>query len=149
MNKNRAIGAGLVATGTMTALLLIEPSIGLPQIAIGQLLSTSLGLTTALLPSGPAVGWILHFFIGSVLGLIYAGAFASRLPGGPITRGMLYGVLVFVVAQLVFMPMAGGGFFSGGDTQMLTGSLFGHLLFGAVVGWVYDVTAPASGTLTA
>lgn len=146
MNKNRAIGAGLVATGTMTALLLIEPSIGLPQIAIGQLLSTSLGLTTALLPSGPAVGWILHFLIGSLLGLIYAGAFAHRLPGGPITRGMLYGILVFILAQVVFMPLAGGGFFSGGDTQMLTGSLFGHLVFGAIIGWIYDLAAPGSAT---
>lgn len=146
MNTNRAIGAGLVATGTMTALLLIEPSIGLPQIAIGQLLSTSLGLTTALLPSGPAVGWILHFLIGSVLGLIYASVFAHRLPGRPIPRGMLYGVLVFILAQLVFMPLAGGGFFSGGDMQMLVGSLFGHLLFGAVVGWIYDLPASTSGT---
>ena len=146
MNTKRAIGAGLVATGMMTALLLIEPSIGLPQIAIGQLLSTSLGLTTALLPSGAAVGWVLHFLIGSMLGVIYARFLANRLPGGPIIRGMLYGTLVFVAAQIVFMPLAGGGFFSGGDAEMLTGSLFGHLVFGAVVGWIYDLVEHRSVT---
>ena len=139
MNVNRAIGAGLVATGTMTALLLIEPSIGLPQIAIGQLLSTSLGLTTAYLPSGPAVGWLLHFIIGAMLGILYASFFARRLPGGPVTRGMIYGGLVFIVAQVVFMPTAGGGFFSNGDPQLLIGSLFGHLVFGAIVGWIWGL----------
>jgi hypothetical protein len=39
----------------MTALLLVEPSIGLPKIAMGQVLSTSLGLTTAHLAIGPAL----------------------------------------------------------------------------------------------
>lgn len=147
MNVKRAMVAGLVATGTMTALLLIEPSIGLPQIAIGQLLSTSLGLTTAYLPSGPAVGWMLHFLIGSIFGLVYATSFEPRVRGGPVTRGLMFGGLVFVVAQLVFMPLAKGGVFSNGDPELLIGSLFGHLLFGAVLGWIYDLP-PGSGETT-
>ena len=141
MDLKRAIGAGLVATGTMTALLLIEPSIGLPQIAIGQLLSTSLGLTTAYLPAGPAVGWLLHFVVGSIFGVLYVAFFADRLPGRPVTRGVLYGLLVFVLAQLVFMPTVGGGVFSHGDPQMLIGSLFGHAVFGGVVGWINGLGA--------
>ena len=137
MNVARAAVAGLLGTAAMTALLLIEPSIGLPKIAMGQVLSSSLGLTTAHLPIGPAVGWVLHFVIGIVLALIYGGAFDDRLPGGSVLRGMLYGCLVFVVAQVVFMPLVGGGFFSRGDLALITGSLLGHLLYGAVVGWSY------------
>jgi hypothetical protein len=137
MNVARAAIAGLVGTAAMTALLLVEPSIGLPKIAIGQVLSTSLGLTTAHLAIGPAFGWCLHFVIGMVLAVIYARAFDERLPGPPIVRGMLYGAMVFVVAQVVFMPLVGGGFFSRGDLELITGSLLGHLLYGGVVGWSY------------
>jgi len=137
MNLARAAVAGLVGTAAMTALLLVEPSIGLPKIAMGQVLSTSLGLTTAHLTIGPALGWGLHFVIGMVLGVIYAATFDRRLPGPPVVRGMLYGAGVFVVAQVAFMPLVGGGLFSRGDVELLAGSLLGHLLFGGVVGWSY------------
>jgi uncharacterized membrane protein YagU involved in acid resistance len=137
MNASRAAAAGLIATGVMTALLLIEPSIGLPMIAIGQVLSTSLGLASAHLAVGPAIGWVIHFVIGTLLALIYAAVLAHRLPGTPLGRGMIYGVLVFVVAQLAFMPLVGGGLFSRGDVQLLIGSLLGHLVYGGVTGWIY------------
>jgi hypothetical protein len=137
MNAARAAVAGLLGTAAMTALLLVEPSVGLPKIAMGQVLSSSLGLTTAHLSIGPALGWALHFAIGMLLALIYAAAFDGRLPGGPVVRGMLYGCVVFVAAQVVFMPLVGGGFFSRGDPELITGSLLGHLLYGAVVGWSY------------
>jgi len=137
MNVGRAAIAGFVGTAAMTALLLIEPSIGLPKIAMGQVLSTSLGLTRAHLTIGPALGWGLHFLIGIALAVIYAAAFERRLPGPPVVRGTLYGVVVFVVAQVVFMPLVGGGLFSRGDMELLAGSLLAHLLYGGVTGWSY------------
>jgi len=137
MNASRAAAAGLIGTGVMTALLLIEPSIGLPTIAIGQILSTSLGLATAQLPFGAAVGWLIHFLVGMVLALVYAGLVRRRLPGGPLLSGVIYGGLVFLVAQLCFMPLVGAGIFSGGQLDLLAGSLLGHLVYGGVVGWVY------------
>lgn len=137
MNAARAAAAGLVGTGVMTALLLVEPSVGLPKIAMGQVLSTSLGAASAHLTIGPAVGWVLHFVIGMMLALAYAAYFDRRLPGTPLTRGMLYGVLVFVAAQLVFMPLVGGGVFSRGDAELLAGSLLGHLVYGGLTGWIY------------
>jgi uncharacterized membrane protein YagU involved in acid resistance len=144
MNATRAAVAGFVATGVMTALLLVEPSVGLPRIAIGQVLSTSLGLTSAHLPFGPAVGWVLHFLIGTLLALIYAAFFVQRLPGTPFGRGMLYGLLVFLVGQLVFMPLVGGGFFSRGSVQLLAGSLLGHLVYGGLTGWMYGAPTVVS-----
>ena len=137
MDTGRAAAAGLIGTGVMTALLLIEPSIGLPNIAIGQILSTSLGLASAHTASGPAVGWLIHFLVGMTLALVYAGVLSTRLPGGPLLRGMLFGGIVFVVAQVVFMPLVGGGVFSGGQLDLIAGSLLGHLVYGAVTGWIY------------
>ena len=99
MNGSRAAIAGLIGAAVMTALLLIEPSVGLPKIAMGEVLSTALGLGSAHLATGPALGWLLHFIVGIVLALIYARYFDQRLPGSPLTRGLLYGVLVFLVAH--------------------------------------------------
>ena len=144
MNLARAAVAGLVGTAAMTTLLLVEPSVGLPKIAMGQVLASSLGLTTARLPIGPAVGWGLHFIIGMALAVIYAGVFDRRLPGSAVVRGVLYGVLVFVVAQVVFMPLVGGGFLSRGDLELVAGSLLGHLLYGGVTGWTYGETGVAA-----
>jgi len=128
----------------MTALLLVEPSVGLPAIAIGQILSTALGLASAYLTIGPAVGWSIHFLVGVAFALVYAGVFDQRLPGSALARGAIYGVLVFVLAQLVFMPLVGGGVFSRGDPQMIAGSLLGHLVYGGLVGWIYGLQS-ASG----
>lgn len=139
MNNTRAVAAGLIGTATMTALLLIEPSVGLPNIAIGQILSTALGLASAHLSSGAAIGWCIHFGVGVFFALVYAGVFARRLPGGPVVRGALYGGLIFLLAQLIFMPLVGGGVFSRGDVEMIAGSLLGHLVYGGVVGWIYSL----------
>jgi hypothetical protein len=61
-------------------------------------------------------------------------------------RGIIYGCLVFLVAQVVFMPLVGGGFFSRGDPALIIGSLLGHHLYGAVVGWSYGAEQGARAT---
>jgi uncharacterized membrane protein YagU involved in acid resistance len=137
MNWTRAIVAGLIATAVMTALLVWAPIVGLPKLAIGELLSTWLAVSVALLRVGAAGGWLIHAAVGVVLALIYAAYFAPRLPGGPVARGIVYGFLVFLVAQLAFMPTVGAGVFSRGDVPMLVGSLIGHVVYGALVGRIY------------
>ena len=143
MNLKRAVAAGLVGTAVMTCLMLVAPVVGLPRLAIGQLLSTLLAVSIAFLPIGPAAGWALHVAFGVLLAIIYAAAFAGRLPGRPLARGALYGVLVFVLAQLTFMPLVGAGVFSRGDVPMILGSLLGHLVYGSLVGIIYGEPASA------
>lgn len=137
MDTQRAAAAGAIGTAVLTALWLVEPSIGLPNIAVGQILSTLMSVSVAHLNVGAAGGWLVHFGIGIVLALVYARFFAHRLPGAPAGRGAIYGVLVFVVAQIVFTPLVGVGFFSRGDMALLVGSLLGHIAYGVVVGWIY------------
>ena len=105
----------------------------------GHILSTFMAVSVAHLNVGIAGGWVVHFIVGILLALLYAGVFAERLPGSPIWRGATYGVLVFILAQAVFMPLVGGGFFSRGDVELLLGSLLGHIAYGIVVGWIYDL----------
>jgi len=146
MNAKRAIAAGVIGTAVITALWQVEPAIGLPRIAVGHILSTFMAVSVAHLNVGIGGGWVVHFIVGILLALLYAWAFAERLPGSPVWRGATYGLMVFVLAQVVFMPLVGGGFFSRGDVELLAGSLLGHVAYGIVVGWIYDLPAAVRAT---
>ncbi len=139
MRAGRAVGAGLAGTAAMTMLMLAGPMMGMPRMPIGNMLGDFLRI-------GAGTGWVMHFMIGTVLALIYA-LLAARLPGPAAVRGTLYGVAVFLVAQLVVTPMMGGGVFSGGNLVMIMGSLLGHLVYGGIVGAIYG-TAPALSVAT-
>lgn len=132
-----AVVAGLVGTAVMTILMLAAPMMGMPPMPIGEMLGGFLGI-------GTVAGWVMHFIIGAMLAIVYAALFASRLPGPPAARGVLYGVLPFLAAQVAVMPMMGGAVFSGGDLKMIAGSLMGHLVYGALVGATYGVAAARS-----
>lgn len=134
MNLKRILLAGAVGTAAMTMLMLVAPLMGMPKMAIGEMLGTFLGI-------GTAAGWVLHLVIGLILATIYAAVFATRLPGSPVARGAIYGAGVFLMAQLVVTPMMGGGVFSGGNVLMIGGSLMGHLVYGGLVGALYAVGA--------
>jgi hypothetical protein len=145
VNKLRAATAGVAGTVAMTVLFLLEPLAGLPKVAEGGILSTVMSVSVAHFPVGVAGGWAIHFLVGILLALLYAGYFARRLPGGLAMRGALYGGLVFIAAQLAIMPLVGAGVFSGGDLERLAGSLAGHLVYGAVVGLVCGQEAVEAG----
>lgn len=134
VNIGRWLAAGAMGTAAITMLMLGAPLMGMPRMPIGEMLGSFLHI-------GSAAGWAMHVVIGLVLALIYAAWFAARLPGGPAGSGALYGLGVFLVAQLVVMPMMGGGVFSGGNLPMIMGSLIGHLVYGALVGAVYGAAS--------
>ena len=128
-NGKRAVVGGLAATVVMTGLMLAAPMMGMPPMNIGAMLGSVMGGSLVL-------GWMAHFIIGTGLALGYAAVFASRLPRPGFLRGAIYGVLPWLMAQLVVMPMMGAGFFSGSFVAA-TGSLMGHLVYGAVLGAIY------------
>ena len=137
MNAVRASVSGLVATAAVTVLWLVEPVLGLPRLAVGSMLSSFLAVATAYLPVWPVVGWTIHGMVGIGLALIYARWAADRLPGVPIVRGVLFGIGVFLFAQVTFMPLVGAGVFSRGDGPLLIGSLIGHCVYGGLLGLLY------------
>jgi hypothetical protein len=141
MNARRAALAGLAGTALMTMLMLAAPMMGLPPMPIGEMLGSFLHI-------GSAAGWAMHVVIGLTLAAGYALFAAGRLPGPVAARGMAFGVAVFLMAQLVVMPMMGAGVFSGGNIPMIMGSLMGHLIYGSTVGLVYG-GSPARAAVAA
>lgn len=132
----RAVAGGLLATAVMTALMLMAPVMGLPPMNIGAMLGSMMGGSLFL-------GWMAHFVIGTILAIIYAALFAPRLPGPGFVRGAVYGLVPWIVAQLVVMPMMGAGVF-GGSFGAGFGSLMGHAVYGAVLGGVYGTEPNAA-----
>jgi len=139
MHAKRAIAAGTIGTGVLTALWLVEPSIGLPRIAVGQILSTFMSVSVAHLHVGATGGWIAHFVVGILFALLYAWRLAEHIAGPSVLRGALFGTMLFILAQCVFMPLVGAGFFARGNVELLAGSLIGHLAYGIVTAWIYDL----------
>lgn len=133
-NLGKAILAGLAGTLVMTLVMLMAPLMGMPPMPIGNMLAGFMGIPVVL-------GWVAHFMIGAVLAIIYATVFASRLPGGAVVRGALYGLIPWFLAQIMVNPMMGAGFFASNTPaplMMVLGSMLGHLAYGAVVGGVYS-----------
>ena len=115
---------------------MMAPKMGMPPMNVAEMLGSAMGVSIIL-------GWAAHFMIGIVLAGVYAALFVGRLPGPGAVRGMIYSLLPWLVTQLAVMPMMGNGLFSG-SALMATGSLMGHLLYGAVLGGVYG-TAEVRG----
>ncbi|MCH8010655.1 MAG: hypothetical protein IIA61_01700 [Candidatus Marinimicrobia bacterium] len=133
LNYQKVVLAGVAGTLAFTVLLFIGPMMGLPKMDMGQMLG----------PMNPMVampywmGWVMHFIIGIVLTGIYAAFFVKLLPSDGWKRGAIWGLIPFLLAQIMVMPMMGMGVFSGGNVLMIMGSLMTHLAYGSVAGLVY------------
>lgn len=80
----------------------------------------------------------MHVVNGTIIfPLIYAFVLYSVLPGSPALRGIAWGAILWLLAQVVVMPMMGAGFFSAnaGGLMAAMGSLLGHLVYGWFLGF--------------
>jgi uncharacterized membrane protein YagU involved in acid resistance len=104
---------------------------GLPKMDIAAMLGQILG--------GWIPGMVMHFANGVVIfPLIYGYLLFSRFPGVPAVKGITWGVVLWAMAQLIVMPMMGAGIFGlkMGGVMSAFGSLIGHIVYGALLGWI-------------
>ncbi|MEX2189372.1 MAG: DUF6789 family protein [Bacteroidota bacterium] len=136
-NINKAIGAGIAGTVVMTLFAMMAPLMGMPEMNIPKMLADFMGFPVV-------VGWLAHFMIGTILAVGYGSILVSKLPGAPAVKGVLFGLIPWFMAQIVVNPMMGAGVFAmntPAPLMMVMGSLVGHAVYGAVVGFVYGTTA--------
>lgn len=134
----RAMFGGAVATAAMTAMMyFVAPMMGL-NMDIAAMLGSMLG-------GSWAAGMMMHVLIGTVIfPAIYVYALYARLPGSAAIKGTIWGVALWLVAQLVVMPMMGAGVFSSamGGMMAVMGSLVGHILYGSLLGVIAGAPEP-------
>lgn len=128
----KAILGGFIGTLAITFVMyFVAPLlIGMPM-DIAEMLGSLLG------SNNWAAGMALHFINGSIIfPLMYAYVLYAYLPGSPAIKGITWGVVLWVLAQIAVMPMMGAGFFSAaaGGMMAAVGSLAGHMIYGWLLG---------------
>lgn len=125
----RAILGGVAGTAAMTMLMyVVAPMMGV-HMDIAAMLGAMLG--------GWAAGFFAHLMNGMIVfPLVYALLIYRALRGSPALRGALFGVSLWLMAQIVVLPMMGAGFFSAhaGGALASVASLMGHIIYGGLLG---------------
>jgi hypothetical protein len=143
-NVLKGMVAGFVATIVLSALMVVKSMMGImPQLDVITMLSKMMGT------SSPAMGWIAHFMIGTV---VWGGLFAwldPLLPGGSHwVKGFTFGIGSWLLMMIAVMPMAGAGLFGANLGMMVpVMTLVLHIIFGAVLGGVYGAERPETANL--
>ncbi len=127
----RSILGGFTGALVMTAMMyFVAPMmLGRPMD-----IAASLG---AMLGGSWAMGMFMHLLNGSVIfPLIFAYALYRVLPGEPWLKGTIWGLGLWLLAQVVVVPMMGGGIFSAkaGGLMAVMASLVAHAAYGALLG---------------
>jgi uncharacterized membrane protein YagU involved in acid resistance len=124
-------GAAGTAVMTMTMYFVAPKMLGQPM-DVAAMLGTMMGNIWAL-------GMAAHWMNGVVIfPLVYAFLLYKMLPGSSIARGAIWGVMLWLIAQVMVMPLMGGGFFSSAADGMMAvlASLMGHILYGGILGQI-------------
>lgn len=125
-----SVVSGVLATIVMSVAMYIMSFLGLPEMSPPGMLAAMLGIPLF-------AAWIMHFIIGITfaLGYTYVCKMLHAVKN-KFVKGVVYGVLVFVVAQIMmgilgaFLPMPA---MEGSMALVLVASLIGHIIFGIVV----------------
>ncbi|AEB11046.1 hypothetical protein [Marinithermus hydrothermalis] len=92
-----AIIAGLIGTAVMTILMYMAPAMGLPKMDVMGMLGTMFTETPS---SARGIGAVMHFLMGAVFTLVYAGLWSAELGNPTAGWGILYGLVHGVIAIL-------------------------------------------------
>jgi hypothetical protein len=127
---NRTILGGFVGTAAITMMMyFVAPMMLGHPMDIAKMLGSMLG-------DSWWAGMMMHFVNGTIIfPLIYVFLLYGVLPGRPAVKGIIWGISLWLMAQVVVMPMMGAGFF-GGSVMAAMGSLMGHVGYGGLLGWI-------------
>jgi hypothetical protein len=133
--------AGILGGYVLLIFALWAPRYGLPRLDFPRGMTQ---LTFGDSFEGPApygLGIALLHVNGILFALLYATVVGPLLPGELVVRGLIWGVILFFGAQLIFVPIfLKGGIFSlkHGPKAWIT-ALLVHVLYGVVVGWLSPI----------
>ena len=127
----RLLLAGAVATAIMTMMMYkVAP------IMLGKPMDIAAKLG-AFVGGDWNLGMMIHLLNGLIIfPLLYGFLVYKFLPGPSGVRGAVFGVLLWLGAMLVVMPLMGDGFFmlNSGTMKPAMASFMGHLLYGVALG---------------
>jgi hypothetical protein len=129
----KGIAAGLMGALVLSAYLLLNIETGwMPALDFVSLAGQVTG-------TGTVGGWVVHFFVGGLLGAMFAWL-DPDLPGDSLRqRGMVLATVAWLLMMFFVMPYAGYGVFGLKESVLLpVGALALHLIFGIIMGGTYS-----------
>jgi hypothetical protein len=132
-----ALVGGLVATSVVTAMIYVGPALGLDPLDFAAMLGAVIvgGLAEPMI-----IGLLIHLVNGSIIfPTVFVFLLYRMLPGPSWLRGMAWGITLWVLLQLVLMPLAGMGLFSSKAPHPMLSvawSLAMHGLYGIILGMI-------------
>ena len=122
---NLGISSGLVGGAVFGVMMAIA--------GMYPMISMMVGMENAV------VGFVIHLIISIIIGVVFSLLLGDLIMGGPDWRAVLvggvYGLVWWVLGPLLIMPAVLGMPLFAVEAQ--TGSLFGHVIFGIVMGFAY------------
>ena len=131
LSVKKSMLGGFVGTAVMTMMMYK----GAP-ILIGKKMDIAARIGS-MIGDNWAIGMALHWLNGVIVfPLIFALVLFPLLPGKAVVKGIIWALALWLIAQLVLMPMTGGGLFSSniGGMKVVMASFMGHLIYGAILG---------------
>lgn len=127
----KAVLGGIVGTVVMTMMMkFVAPMM------IGQPMDIA-ALIGGMMGDNYMIGLVMHIMMGIVLfPAAYVFVVFRFVPGPAWARGIAWGVVLWLVAASMVMPMAGAGFFMSeiGGMKAVMAALMGHVVYGALLG---------------
>jgi uncharacterized membrane protein YagU involved in acid resistance len=112
---------------------------------VAPMMASQFTNVAAMLAHSCAPGMLVHFLSGGMIfSLGYILLSSQFLSGPPVLQGMLWGGLIWCVAEIIMAPMLGAEIFStalGGLPAALR-ALLGYLVYGATLGSVVGTVQP-------
>ena len=135
----KSMAGGLAGTVAMTMMMrFVAPMMLGHPMDIAGMLGNMMG-------GSWVIGMAAHLMNGVVIFPLVYGFLAFRyLPGPPVLRGVLWGTVLWLVAEAMVMPIAGAGFFSSeiGGAKAVFAALMGHLVYGVLLGYIAGAAVP-------
>lgn len=128
----KGIAAGFVATLVLSVLMLLKAAVGVaPDLNVIVMLDRITG-------TGAFGGWVIHFFIGTLVWGVLFALLDPILVGAQWFRGMLFATGAWLLMMVFVMPIAGAGYFGAAHGPVAAvATLVLHLIYGAVLGAVF------------
>ena len=133
--------AGIMATYCLLVMSLWAYRLGLPPLDFSRGMA-NLTYGESFGGEGPYwAGQAVIYLNGTFFALLYATVVAKYLPGIPIVKGAIYGVVLFVVSGVFYVPLflREGFFLSHMHKNAWITSLMVHGIWGLIVGWLSPI----------
>jgi len=136
-----AVAAGFLATYVHLVLALWAPRFGLPRLDFAKALA-ELSFAGSFDGAPPYwLGLLAVHLNGIVFALLYATVFGPVLPGVPLVRGLIYGGILLIGSQCLFVPLfLREGFFGRKkNPRAWMTAVVVHAFYGAIIGWLCPI----------